>query len=515
MGTTLDLYTKALDSGIKINVEGLCGRIIRGKKSEDFQTLTDDPTRKIVMLVDETGLEKLVGKTGYEMLIEVGYEPDYLEHKVKEGNQFKLVVFPEGGSAKLATWDNMLDMVKEAYPDIEVEKYRKDLKEVSFEIIEQTFGWTFLSVEKLGKSDSRFMTYERFQQSSKSLVDFRAFLYFTVHLRELYSGDGWTYTADSKRGVKEYIILNKPLSELGEYRMIDIKIDLPNKKLGGKSMSKTLKVDLVVIDPQNDFCDKEIPGLFKPALAVPGGYDAMSNIAKLISRLGKRFNDIHVTMDSHRILDIAHPDLWMSQKGTPPPYFTIISADDVRAGIWTARIPSLRQRFLEYVIALEVKGKYKLQIWPPHCEIGTYGHNIHPEINDELRKWSKNELALVDYVTKGSNPYTEHYGALEAEVPDPTDPGTSLNTDFLRILSEADIIVLTGLASSHCVKETGDQIVNNIGGEHIKKIHILTDCTAPVAAVPGGPNYPEIAAQWLKDMGKKGVTLTTSDQFMI
>lgn len=504
-------------TGVNVEVSGLCGRIIRGKKPEDFRTLADDPNRKIVMLVDPDGLQKMIGKTGYEMLVEIGYEPDYLRHKVEEGNSFKLVVFPEGGAAKSATWDNTIDLVKEAYPDqaAKIEKYRQSLKSTPFDEIERQAGFKFLDVEKQGNGDYRFMTYERFKQCGGSLIDVRLFLYFSVHLRELYSGDGWTYTGNGQRGVREYIILNKPINELGENEIIDIKVDLPSKggviRVGGKN----LKVDLVIIDPQNDFCDKEIPGIFKPTLPVPGGYLAMSRVSNLVTRIGKKLNDIHVTLDSHRLIDVGHPNLWMDQKGNAPGYFTEISADDIQSGIWSPRIPSLRTRFLKYAKELEAKGKYKITIWPPHCLIGTWGHNVHPELNEALQVWSATEIAMVDYVTKGSNPYTEHYGALMAEVPDPTDPGTSLNTNFLNILAEADIILLTGLALSHCVKETGDQIVDNIGADHVKKIHILTDCSAPVAAVPnGGPNYPEIANEWLRKMERKGVTLTTSDKFM-
>ena len=103
----LDAYVDLLRSGKYSGqkVSGLCGRIIRGKAPKDFETLTDDPERKIVMLVDPDGLQGLLGKTGYDMLITVGYEPSYLKHKVQEGNRFKLVVFPEGGAAQLATWE--------------------------------------------------------------------------------------------------------------------------------------------------------------------------------------------------------------------------------------------------------------------------------------------------------------------------------------------------------------------------------------------------------------------------
>jgi len=505
-------------------VTNICGRIIRGKKPEDFTTLTDDPDRKIVMLVDPDGLASLLGKNGYEMLIQIGYEPDYLKHKVKEGNQFKLVVFPEGGAAQLATWDNVFAMVEQVYPDLKFPaQIKADFKALPFAEIEKQASFKFLDVEKAGKNDSRFMTYQRFVQSAQTLADYRAFLYFTIHLREQYSGDGWTYDAQGNRGVKEYIIPNLPIADLGPSEMIDLDIQIPEenqnltkpafaKATAGKGRRKNMKnlqIHLLVIDPQNDFMD--IDGA---ALPVAGAQDDMVRLAALIDRVGPKLADIHVTMDSHRLLDIAHPAWWVDQNGNNPAPFTIISADDVANRIWVPRNPGFYQRCLEYVKELDRKGNYLLCIWPPHCLIGTWGHNVMPVLNEALQRWSQNEFAMVDYVTKGSNPWTEHYGGMEAEVPDPEDPSTQLNADFLNMLAEADIVAIAGEALSHCVKATVTQIADNIGDEHIKKFQILTDCASPVAAVPGGPDFPAIAQQWLKEMEQRGMTLTTAAEFL-
>lgn len=275
-------------------------------------------------------------------------------------------------------------------------------------------------------------------------------------------------------------------------------------------MKKSLKIHLVVIDPQNDFCD--ISGATLP---VAGANEDMKRLAKFVRRVGLKLDDIHVTLDSHRLIDIAHPSWWMDQNGQKPGPFTIISAQDIESGIWSPRNPSFRERTLAYARALEATADhYKICVWPPHCLIGTWGHNVHDELNVALQAWSDKEYAMVDYVTKGSNPWTEHYGALMAEVPDPNDPGTGLNTAFLQILAEADIVVVGGEASSHCVLKTVTQIADNIGDEHVKKFHLLRDCMSPVGAVPGGPDFPKIAEQWLRDMKKRGMTITTSTDFM-
>jgi nicotinic acid phosphoribosyltransferase len=65
-------------------------------------------------------------------------------------------------------------------------------------------------------------------------------------------------------------------------------------------MTKRTNIQLVVIDPQNDFCD--LPGA---ALPVTGANADMERLAKFITRAGKKLEDIHVTLDSHRFIDIA------------------------------------------------------------------------------------------------------------------------------------------------------------------------------------------------------------------
>ena len=222
-----------------------------------------------------------------------------------------------------------------------------------------------------------------------------------------------------------------------------------------------------------------------------------------------------MTLDSHRLIDIAHPAFWMDQNGKQPNPFTIISAADISAGIWTPRNPAFRSRALAYARSLEqTAGHYKICVWNTHCLIGTWGHNVYPALNDALQGWSDREFAMVDYVTKGSNPWTEHYGALMAEVPDPNDPSTGLNTEFLKMLAEADIVAVAGEASSHCVLKTVTQIADNIGDEHIKKFHLLRDCMSPVPAIPNVVDFPAIAEAWLKDMRRRGMTVTTSTDFL-
>lgn len=271
---------------------------------------------------------------------------------------------------------------------------------------------------------------------------------------------------------------------------------------------RTKKIHLVIIDPQNDFMDSP-----KSALPVTGANVDMDRLAAFIRSHGHRLEDIHVTLDSHQVVDIAHPSWWRDAQGNSVTPFTLIKADDIRAGIYVPRDPGQLKRSLAYAEALEKTGKYMLFIWPEHCLIGTWGHAIQENLATALTQWQRDEFAQVDYVTKGSNPFTEHYGGLMAEVPDPNDPTTQLNTGLISTLQTADIILIAGEALSHCVKETIDQIVDNIGTDHIGKLVILTDATSPVPQAPGGPDFPAIAATWLTDVQKRGVQVSTTTSF--
>lgn len=76
--------------------EGCVGRLIRGRSESDFESLTNDPTRKVVFLMDSGGLQKLDGKSGYQQLIHIGHTPEHiLEETQSKGNRNKLVSWPK------------------------------------------------------------------------------------------------------------------------------------------------------------------------------------------------------------------------------------------------------------------------------------------------------------------------------------------------------------------------------------------------------------------------------------
>lgn len=260
-------------------------------------------------------------------------------------------------------------------------------------------------------------------------------------------------------------------------------------------------VHLLSIDPQNDFCDPN------GALYVPGADDDMKRLAHLITRLKDKLEDIHVTLDSHHFIHVAHPVFWKNSQGDHPAPFTLISVDDVEQGVWSATNPGYQQRAAEYVKTLSANGRYVLCIWPPHCLIGSWGHNIYPEVFQAMLEWEK-QFALTNTVTKGSNPFTEHYSAVQADVPDGEDSTTMLNTDLINTLQKADVILITGEALSHCVANTIRDIANNFGDENIKKFVLLEDTCSNVTG------FENLGEEFVKEMTSRGMKVTTSTDFL-
>lgn len=264
------------------------------------------------------------------------------------------------------------------------------------------------------------------------------------------------------------------------------------------------KTHLIIIDPQHDFCHPD------GALFVPGAVEDMERLAAFISRTRDKLAQIHVTLDCHHLLDIAHPLFWLDEKGQNPDPYTSISADDVRNGVWRTAIPSWQKRATEYVEALEKNDRYPLCIWPPHCLIGSEGNKVVPSLFAELMLWQKEHLKTINFVSKGSNPWTEHYSAVMADVPDPKDPSTQVNTGFIKIVETADNILLAGEAGSHCLANTGRDTANNFSNEeYVKKMILLEDGTSPV------PTFEKLQEDFIKEMKKRGMKISSTTDWMV
>lgn len=271
------------------------------------------------------------------------------------------------------------------------------------------------------------------------------------------------------------------------------------------------QLQLLIIDPQNDFCDLPADYLpsagnftSQPALPVVGAHQDMLRIADLIARGANGISQIHLSLDSHHHIDIAHPTFWMDAQHQAISPFTQILASDVRTGQFLPRQAQHLPRVLAYLDALERSGRYTLMVWPIHCEMGSWGHNVHDDVRRAYNRWEESTMQSVNLIVKGSNPWTEHYSALQAEVPDEGDAATLLNRELLARLETADHVYICGEAGSHCVKATTEHLVAHLPAQQKSKLVLLRDC---ISVVTG---FEAQYASFLQDMAAQGVQIATA-----
>lgn len=237
-----------------------------------------------------------------------------------------------------------------------------------------------------------------------------------------------------------------------------------------------MKIQLLIIDPQNDFTRE------KGSLYVPGAEDDMKRLATFIDKHGKSINRIHVSLDSHHEIHIAHPIFWQDAQGEMPKPFTIIALEDVTGAHpkWAPRHKEWKDKAIHYVEQLKRHGKYKLCIWPSHCIIGSWGHNVDGVLAKALSRYELQTFRPVNYIFKGQNCLTEHYSAIKADVIDKDDPSAGVNKGLLKTLKGADRLYVSGEALTHCVANTVEDIIGELGDEFASRITILRDTTSGI-----------------------------------
>lgn len=228
------------------------GRIV--KVIDTQSKMLDIPTRKIILVFDEDGINKLDKLDLSDRLHEIGYTESVIRKHKKSQTQFKLVVFDidvndldfyqmiypklleqpisdmqvdiiklDVLSPKYATWENVIYLSKLMYPAVAHKLYYSFvtlLKQIRLSKIDIDNNFKF--IDSIGSTHKDFIDYERFQQltNSRSLYYMRAFFYFELHLKELFKGDGYIYKQDGTKGMREYIMPNFKLTE--QHKIVDL-----------------------------------------------------------------------------------------------------------------------------------------------------------------------------------------------------------------------------------------------------------------------------------------------------
>ena len=274
--------------------------------------------------------------------------------------------------------------------------------------------------------------------------------------------------------------------------------------------SSKAQTALFVIDAQIGFCHP------KASLYVPGAEADMDRLAEFIYRNVSDLDALYFSFDTHSCFQIFFPAFWLNANQEHPAPFTIITAQEVAQGKWRAvREPEFA---LQYLRQLEATGKYQLCIWPYHTMMGSVDHALAPVLFESALFHAQATGRETFWQVKGRAPLTENYSVFAPEITKLITADTQLkvgsfNVELLNKLMRYDRIYIAGEASSHCVRFTIADLVQqlmSVDRSLLTKLYILQDCMSPVPAIPNVVDFPALATQALAEFAALGVNIVKS-----
>lgn len=289
------------------------------------------------------------------------------------------------------------------------------------------------------------------------------------------------------------------------------------------------RVHLLLVDPQRDFCLPD-GSLFVGGRSGRGAVEDARRTAELIYRHLDRITAITTSFDTHHAQQIFSPSFWVDGEGRPLEAHRTVTAEEVAAGearpapelpgsVWPGERDGLRRYVEHYTRELESSGRFPLYLWPPHCLLGSSGHAAAGLLHQArlFHAWCRSAQSRA--VVKGEHPLTEHYSIFRPEVLADADgePLGRLDVELMDELLAADALLVAGQAASHCVRCSLQDLLAHIGETDpalARKVHLLTDCTSPVA-VPDGEggfvsDFTEEAEAAFAELADAGMRLVRS-----
>ncbi|MFY9493448.1 MAG: nicotinamidase [Minisyncoccia bacterium] len=281
--------------------------------------------------------------------------------------------------------------------------------------------------------------------------------------------------------------------------------------------SDRFKIHLLLIDEQKDFCFPE-GTLYVGGRSGTGAIDDSRRTAEFIYRNLGVLTHITPTMDTHFPFQIFFPSFWVDEDDNPLQPHDMLAEDltilrlgqpagqaapnpAVAGFLCNGNYGWLRKQAQFYCKKLAEGGRYQLYIWPEHCMLGSDGHTLVGVVQEARMFHAYVRQMQSEAEVKGGNPLTENYSIFSPEVLLRFDGQVlaSKNTRFIKVLMDADAVVIAGQAASHCVKSSIDHFLAEIlvqDSALAKKVYVLEDCTSAVAVPnPSGGFFADFTPQ--------------------
>jgi|WetSurMetagenome_2_1015567.scaffolds.fasta_scaffold71302_2 nicotinamidase/pyrazinamidase len=257
-------------------------------------------------------------------------------------------------------------------------------------------------------------------------------------------------------------------------------------------------IALINIDNQNCFASKG------GSLYVPGAATSAVRAARFIDHNRDIFNVILSSFDKHGPKHIFYSMWWVDANGHHPHDLETITYGDVLKGKWLPLFD--REWSINYVKTL---GSFT--IWPIHGTANTPESELVPVLARAIHRHAVAHRIDPISIEKGQPKRVEFYGMFGAEVEDPQDSRTRLNTMLIETIANTyDRTYWFGQEAGHCVKRSLEQyidwcLVHN--PQAISKMRYVSDC---IDRLPLGPEYNKMIDDSIKSMVQNGMVVIKS-----
>jgi hypothetical protein len=245
MNITPRHYLELFQRKERRDVKGIVGRFIRGTDESCFECLSDEKGKRLSWVCSEELMSTILGMTPLEALLCIGKTMSWIESRLYDGTQHRLMVFPvEEGN--IATWDNLFALVEEHFGSELFNKlapFHDGIKRIQgYTDVDYPNADLVMSVSDLAVHEKHehpdFMSPDKYLSlDNPTLSDARAFYYHSIGCNKLFRGDGY-----SPEGMPELIVPNRRLTDISGAVQIPLDITIHDVKCmkskihGGKNM---------------------------------------------------------------------------------------------------------------------------------------------------------------------------------------------------------------------------------------------------------------------------------------
>ncbi|PCG20641.1 nicotinamidase [Brachyspira sp. G79] len=236
--------------------------------------------------------------------------------------------------------------------------------------------------------------------------------------------------------------------------------------------NKSNGIGLVIVNVQRDFVDPK-----KGALPVKGAVKDVKRIIRFIYENLEDIYSIYTAMDTHYYDSIFHPYMWKKANGEEIEPFTEVTLDKINSN---EIIPLYKKEQIAYVKKLKNENMKNLIIWPYHCLYGTDGWLIEKQLNNMLLFFERAKETNVNKIMKGTERFTEMYGAIKPEIVTPETRFFDMawvydlkNYKKICICGEAKDLGLYETVKQICIMYSGDKNIT-------KKINVMMNCGSSI-----------------------------------